>query len=372
MRDHVFDRGPHPGRRPAVPDLLPQGPSLLRPCGSCGTVAWLYHYGLSPGCALPGQVRGMLAPPGQTMRAELEPVAAVLTRGDPALTLKWLESQAARRLLAALAAGTGQVTHDALDQLGPAKGTAYLRARPCGRGNTAPARRAPGRLRALAAGRAQGCRRRRGPPDHPQLRHLGTAPPPARTVVAPPVEPRPAEGGPLRCPGGHQAGGLAALPQAQPRHLPAGRHRPVAHLTRTRSAPCPQLPHLVHVTPLRPQRRDPCRQAAAGQGSDPARRRPPLEHRQGPAARPRTRHRRPRRRLPGAPLRPAADQDRRPHPRPRQRNPRRAVPQPRQRPHRHARAARRASQAGRSARSASASASPVWASPLALAGPQRS
>ena len=62
------------------------------------------------------------------MRADLEPVAAALTRGDPALALKWLEGQAARQLLTALAAGTGPVTHHVLDQLGPARNTAYLRA----------------------------------------------------------------------------------------------------------------------------------------------------------------------------------------------------------------------------------------------------
>lgn len=102
--------------------------SRLRPCEGCGTVARLYHHGQCPGCALPGQARAMPARPGQPMRAELAPVAAALTRGDPALALKWLESQAARRLLTALADRSGPVTHDALDQLGPAKTTAYLRA----------------------------------------------------------------------------------------------------------------------------------------------------------------------------------------------------------------------------------------------------
>jgi hypothetical protein len=70
----------------------------------------------------------MLVPPCGPLRAELENVAAALTRSDPARALKWLEGQAARRLLAALAARTGPVTHAALDQIGSAKGTAYLRA----------------------------------------------------------------------------------------------------------------------------------------------------------------------------------------------------------------------------------------------------
>lgn len=117
-----------PGGQPLCRTCYRKDASQLRPCERCGTVARLYHHGLCPRCALPGQARAMLARPGQPMRAELEPVAAALTRGDPAPALKWLESQAARRLLAALAAGTEPVTHDALDQLGSAKTTAYLRA----------------------------------------------------------------------------------------------------------------------------------------------------------------------------------------------------------------------------------------------------
>jgi hypothetical protein len=117
-----------PGGRALCRTCYRKDPSLLRPCGGCATVTRLYHHGLCPGCALPGQARATLAPPGQPMRADLEPVAAALTRGDAALALKWLEGQAARRLLAALAAGTGPVTHHVLDQLGPARNTAYLRA----------------------------------------------------------------------------------------------------------------------------------------------------------------------------------------------------------------------------------------------------
>jgi hypothetical protein len=70
----------------------------------------------------------MLGGPGQEMRDDLEPVADALTRSNPAATLKWLEGPAARRLLAAVAASLGPVTHDTLDQLLPSKAVAHLRA----------------------------------------------------------------------------------------------------------------------------------------------------------------------------------------------------------------------------------------------------
>ena len=117
-----------PGGRPLCRTCYRKDSSLLRPCVSCGEVARLFHHGLCPRCALPGQVKAMLSPPGGPVRTELEPVAAALTRGKPELALKWLEGQAARKLLPALAAGKGPVTHDALDQLAPARSTAYLRA----------------------------------------------------------------------------------------------------------------------------------------------------------------------------------------------------------------------------------------------------
>lgn len=117
-----------PGGKPLCHTCYRNDPSSLRVCSNCGTTAQTYHHGLCHTCAAPGQVRVMLSVPGQPMRADLEPVADALTRTAPASLLKWLESRPARRVLAAVAARPGPVTHAALDQIQPSRAVTPLRA----------------------------------------------------------------------------------------------------------------------------------------------------------------------------------------------------------------------------------------------------
>jgi hypothetical protein len=347
---------------------------------------------VTPRCALPGQVKAMLSPPGGPVRAELEPVTAALTRGEPELALKWLEGQAARKLLPVLAAGKGSVTHDALDKLGPARSTAYLRAALVAAGVlpwrdehlAAFERWLPGALAKVSDDQ-----------DRRVIRSYATWGPlrrPRRQSSRRPLS----RGQQVTARSDVQAAirltGWLRERESQPGRLSAGRHRRVAHLGGARPVPGPQLPRLVHGARPRRRRRDPREHEGSRPGRDLPRRGPPVEHRQGPAARPRARDGRPRRRLPGAPLRAAAHPDRRPHARPRRRDARRPEPCPGKGPCRAPRAAGRADPrahrpatrshrhrarrgqhlAGRSARSNSAPASAGSASLSVPGGRQRS
>ena len=62
-----------------------------------------------------------------TTRPGLEPVIDALLANDPAALLQWLSRPGPRRVLAALARGTGPVTYQELDDLTPAKGSLRIR-----------------------------------------------------------------------------------------------------------------------------------------------------------------------------------------------------------------------------------------------------
>jgi hypothetical protein len=69
----------------------------------------------------------MLARPDGTIRPELQPVIGALLSNDPIPLLLWLSKPAPRRVLAALARGSGPVTHQELDGLTSVKGSQRLR-----------------------------------------------------------------------------------------------------------------------------------------------------------------------------------------------------------------------------------------------------
>ena len=117
-----------PGGKPLCRTCYRYDPSSLRACSGCGTTTHTYHHGLCHACAAPGQVRALLSLAGQPIRADLEPVADALIRTAPVSLLKWLESGSARRVLAAVAASRGPVTHASLDQIQPSRAVGPLRA----------------------------------------------------------------------------------------------------------------------------------------------------------------------------------------------------------------------------------------------------
>ncbi|MDH6502430.1 hypothetical protein [Streptomyces sp. SAI-149] len=104
-------------------------PIARRDCVQCGVLERLYHHGLCNSCALDRQLTGLLGGPDGIVRPDLEPVFQCLHRGNPLSLLYWLREPVPRRLLAALAAEKGPVTHDLLDGLGhPVKAVRHLRA----------------------------------------------------------------------------------------------------------------------------------------------------------------------------------------------------------------------------------------------------
>ena len=104
-------------------------PIARRNCVQCGVLERLYHHGLCNSCALDRQLIGLLGGPDGVVRADLEPVFQCLHHGDPLALLHWLVSSVPRRLLSALAAANGPVTHDLLDGLPhPVKAVRHLRA----------------------------------------------------------------------------------------------------------------------------------------------------------------------------------------------------------------------------------------------------
>ena len=115
------------GSGPLCAVCYAKDPISFRECVSCGNVERLYHFGLCPRCACPGMLYGMLARPDGAIRPELEPVISALLANDPIPLLYWLRQPVPRRVLAALAQGSGPVTHEELDDLTPVKGSQRLR-----------------------------------------------------------------------------------------------------------------------------------------------------------------------------------------------------------------------------------------------------
>jgi hypothetical protein len=115
------------GQGPSCATCYKKSPISFRACSSCGSVERLHHFGLCPRCACPGVVRGLLSRPDGTIRPELGPVIDALLANDPVPLLLWLRNLAPRRVMAALAQGSGPVTHAELDSLTAATGSQRLR-----------------------------------------------------------------------------------------------------------------------------------------------------------------------------------------------------------------------------------------------------
>ncbi|MCX5308986.1 hypothetical protein OG304_37015 [Streptomyces sp. NBC_00160] len=104
-------------------------PRAKKPCTRCRTVARLYHRGLCAGCARERSLREVLRGPGGGIRPELEPVLATLLDLDAHTVLRWIRKTPARRdAFRKLAAGTGPVTHEALDAVADGTVADHLRA----------------------------------------------------------------------------------------------------------------------------------------------------------------------------------------------------------------------------------------------------
>ena len=103
-------------RGPICENCWEKAPEAHKPCQQCGTVERLFHFGLCRRCAGERQLRTLLTPPDGKRRPELHKVAAALLDLNPRRTLLYLrESDTATRLVTDLAAGTCELTHEALD-----------------------------------------------------------------------------------------------------------------------------------------------------------------------------------------------------------------------------------------------------------------
>jgi hypothetical protein len=78
-------------------------------------------------CAVPVLLDAALTGADGAVRAEVIPVRDALAAGQSGTVLNWLHRPSSRQLLAQLAAGTGAVSHDTLDQLQPAGAARHLR-----------------------------------------------------------------------------------------------------------------------------------------------------------------------------------------------------------------------------------------------------
>ena len=114
-------------RGPFCSTCYGKDPISFRECTGCGSLERLYHFGLCPRCACPGVLRGMAARADGTIRPALEPVIDALLTNDPVALLQWLGRRGPRRVLAALARGSGPVTYQELDDLTPVKGSQRIR-----------------------------------------------------------------------------------------------------------------------------------------------------------------------------------------------------------------------------------------------------
>jgi hypothetical protein len=78
-------------------------------------------------CAVPVLLDAALAAADGTVRIEAIAIRDALAAGPPVTVLNWLHRPSSRQLLAQIAAGTGPVTHDTLDQLEPTGAARHLR-----------------------------------------------------------------------------------------------------------------------------------------------------------------------------------------------------------------------------------------------------
>ncbi|MFF7415410.1 hypothetical protein [Streptomyces lydicus] len=105
-----------------------KSPLSFRECDRCGSHERLFHHGLCNSCARAEAVQDALSDCDGELRPDLSDVATALTTGDPLTTLQWIALPSSRSMLAELAGGTGQVSHQVLDSLQPERAVRHLRA----------------------------------------------------------------------------------------------------------------------------------------------------------------------------------------------------------------------------------------------------
>ncbi len=103
------------------------GPAAQHVCEHCGAIGSQHRIGICVACAWPDAVRNLLTGPNGTVRPEIQAVESALTATDAATGLNWVARTRTRRMLSALAAASGPVTHAQLDELTPATAMTRLR-----------------------------------------------------------------------------------------------------------------------------------------------------------------------------------------------------------------------------------------------------
>ncbi|MGH2969815.1 MAG: hypothetical protein ACRDK0_12235 [Solirubrobacteraceae bacterium] len=97
-------------------------------CASCGSEDELWFARTCLRCSLRRRATTVVSDGSGQVPAELRPVfEAIATMTDPWAGLIWLQSQAVRDRLAALATGAVPISHEGIDRLDPGRGREYLR-----------------------------------------------------------------------------------------------------------------------------------------------------------------------------------------------------------------------------------------------------
>lgn len=103
------------------------GPATQHICERCGVIGSQHRIGICASCAWPGTVRSLLTGPEGTVRPDIQAVEAALAATDAATGLNWVARTHTQRMLAALAAASGPLTHAQLDELTPPTAVTRLR-----------------------------------------------------------------------------------------------------------------------------------------------------------------------------------------------------------------------------------------------------
>ncbi|MEV7192700.1 zinc ribbon domain-containing protein [Streptomyces sp. NPDC093510] len=103
-------------RGPFCENCWERAPEAAKQCKGCGTIEKLFHYDLCRRCAGERHLRKLLTSPDGTIRPELDKVVSALLDFNPRRTLLYLrESSTANRLVADLASGACELSHEGLD-----------------------------------------------------------------------------------------------------------------------------------------------------------------------------------------------------------------------------------------------------------------
>ncbi|MCX4405895.1 MULTISPECIES: hypothetical protein [unclassified Streptomyces] len=86
-------------------------------CHRCGVRERLHSHGLCHQCTANDQISQLLTGPVGIIRGEAEPLLTALHTSPPKAVLAWIRRPTPRTLLTAIAADTGPITHEYLDQL---------------------------------------------------------------------------------------------------------------------------------------------------------------------------------------------------------------------------------------------------------------